>query len=221
MVEKEGPQPEKQVEREPIDDLAKLYSGICEKKVIAQIFGFSGNRRVEQLTYDGVIDATLVAKNGHQVQMYDLIPTIRKYIRYLSERAYGKGNRTEREIELREQKMAADVALRESQGELHRLKTAIAAGEYISVEEVRLDYAKFFVTFKKFAMSLPARVSGMLSGRLEATESRRIEKELSGEIASLLASFVVAGVVRPVDVKDIINGEKAKAEEMAQEIPDN
>lgn len=39
--------------------------------------------------------------------------------------------------------MQADIALKESQGELHRLKTEIAAGQYISVEEVKLDYAKF------------------------------------------------------------------------------
>ena len=70
-------------------------------------------------------------------------------------------------MELREQKMKADVALKESQGELHRLKTEIAAGKYISIEEVKLDYAKFFVAFKKFATSLPSRIIGMLSGGID------------------------------------------------------
>ena len=68
----------------------------------------------------------------------------RHYVKYLSDKAYGKQHRTDKEIELREQKMQADIALKESQGELHRLKTEIAAGQYISVEEVKLDYAKFF-----------------------------------------------------------------------------
>ena len=109
--------------------------------------------------------------------------------------------------------MQADIALRESQGELHRLKTSIAAGDYISIEEVKLDYAKFFVVFKKFAMSLPARVSGMVSGQLEPIEVRRIEKEISSEISSYLASFVVAGIVEPKDVKDILkNGETKTVE---------
>ena len=115
--------------------------------------------------------------------------------------------------------MQADIALKESQGELHRLKTEIAAGSYISIDEVRLDYAKFFVVFKKFAMSLPARVSGMLSGLLEPIEARRIEKEISNEISVLLGSFVVAGIVEPKDVKDVLKNGTTKA--LAQEVPDS
>jgi hypothetical protein len=123
-------------------------------------------------------------------------------------------------MELREQKMQADIALKESQGELHRLKTSIAAGDYISIEEVCLDYAKFFVVFKKFAMSLPARVSGMLSGQLEPLEARRIEKEISSEISSLLNSFVIAGIVEPKDAKGILkNGETQKT--LEEEVPGN
>ena len=59
----------------------------------------------------------------------------------------------------------------------------------------------------------------MLSGLLEPIESRRIEKEMSGEINDLLNSFVVAGVVAPRDVKGILSAEARKMEEMAQEIP--
>lgn len=112
-----------------------------------------------------------------------------------------KQHRTDKEIELREQKMQADIALKESQGELHRLKTEIAAGQYISVEEVKLDYAKFFVVFKKFAMSIPARVTGMLSGQMEPSELRRCEKEIAAEVNRLLGAFVIAGIVGPEDVK--------------------
>ncbi len=181
---------------------------LYESRVIAQLFGFSGTRRIEQLTQDGVIDAVLVEVNGRKVRRYDLVPTIQKYIQFLSSKAYGKSSRTDKEMELREQKMEADIALKESQGELHRLKTQIAAGEYISVEEVKIDYTKFFLIFKKFAMSLPARMSGMIAGLLEPLEARRVEKELAGEITSLLNSFVVAGIVEPKDVKNILKEQK-------------
>lgn len=180
-------------------------TNLVRTEIIAKLFGFSGIRRVQQLTQDGVIETVeAVDEDGKKCRRYDLIPTTQRYIQYLSEKAYGKQHRTDKEIELRDQKMAADISLKESQGELHRLKTAIAAGDYISVEEVKLDYAKFFLVFKKFAMSLPARVSGMLSGQLEPLEARRIEKEISGEIAELLNSFVIAGVVKPSDAKGII-----------------
>lgn len=185
-------------------------TNLVRVEIISQLFGVTV-RRVQQITQEGIIETVAAVENGKSVRRYDLIPTAQKYISYLSDKAYGKAHRTDKEIELREQKMEADIALRESQGELHRLKTAIAAGDYISIEEVRLDYAKFFVVFKKFAMSLPARVSGMLSGSIEPLEARRIEKEVSGEIAELLNSFVVAGVVKPKDIKGILSGEAAES----------
>ena len=159
-------------------------------------------RRIQQLTQDGVISTTKIIEDGRTVRRYDLVPTIQNYIKYLSEKAYGRQGRTDKEIELREQKMEADIALKESQGELHRLKTEIAAGKYISVEEVKMDYSKFFVVFKKFAVSIPARVVGMLSGQLQPTEARKIEKELADEVNRLLGAFVIAGVVEPKDVKN-------------------
>lgn len=201
-----------------MSDGGEVKGNLYRTEIIAQLFGVSV-RRVQQLTQDGVIATTQVIEDGKKVRRYDLVPTIQKYVAYLSEKAYGKQGRSEKEMELREQKMRVDIALKESQGELHRLKTEIAAGNYISIEEVRIDYAKFFVVFKKFAMSLPARVSGMLSGQLEPLEARRIEKEISGEIGSLLNSFVVAGIVEPKDVKGIIDGETKKT--LEKEVPDN
>ena len=186
-------------------------------EVISQMFELTV-RRIQQLTQEGILPTVeCLDENGRKARRYDLIPTMRRYVVYLQEKTRSKGNRTEKEIELKEQKLEADIALRESQGELHRLKTAIAAGDYISVEEVRLDYAKFFVIFKKFAMSLPARIGGMLSGALEPLEQRRVEKEISGEIAELLNSFVVAGIVKPKDVRGIISGEK-KNEKVEEEV---
>lgn len=200
-----------------MSETGEVKGNFYRTEVIAQLFGVSV-RRIQQLTQEGIISTTEVIEDGRKQRRYDLVPTIQKYVKYLSDKAYGKQGRTEKEMELREQKMQADIALKESQGELHRLKTSIAAGDYISIEEVKLDYAKFFVVFKKFAMSLPARVSGMLSGQLEPLEARRIEKEVSSEISSLLKSFVIAGIVEPKDAKDILkNGETKKT--LEEEVP--
>ena len=200
---------EEVVPMDAAENSRKKTKNLYEPKVIAQLFNFDGPRRIEQLTRDGVIDAVLVKVDGHEVRRYDLAPTIQKYVKFLSDKAYGR-SRSQKETELKEQKLEAEIALKESQGELHRLKTQIAAGEYISVDEVRIDYAKFFLVFKKFAMSVPARVCGMLSGQLEPLEARRIEKEMSAEVSALLASFVIAGVVEPREVKEILDARKDK-----------
>lgn len=160
-----------------------------ESKVIAQLFGVSV-RRIQQLTQEGIIETTQVPGEGRR---YELVPTIQAYTKYLADKAYGR-EQSDREAELKEQKMKADIALKESQGELHRLKTDIAAGKYIAVEEVRLDYERFFVAFKNFAMSLPTRLVDEISSYLEPLEARRVEKELHQRVRNLLVAFVVAGV---------------------------
>lgn len=162
-----------------------------ESKVIAQLFGVSV-RRIQQLRQEGIIETTQVPGEGRR---YELVPTIQAYTKYLADKAYGR-EQSDREAELKEQKMKADIALKESQGELHRLKTEIAAGKYIAVEEVTLDYQKFFVTFKKFAMSLPARILESISGitELDPLGARRLDKMIQQEIQGLLEAFVVAGV---------------------------
>ena len=155
---------------------------------IANLFGVSV-RRIQQLTQEGVLP-TIETEAGRR---YETIPTIQRYVRYLSDKAYGK-SRSEKEAELREQKLAAEIALKESQGELHRLKTEIAAGKYVAIEEVTLDYQRFFVTFKKFAMGMPARITDQITGVADPMELRRIEKDIQAEIQTLLRSFVTAAV---------------------------
>lgn len=175
-----------------LDNNGKVAGGgYYRVEIIAQLFGVTV-RRIQQLTQEGVLPTTETVEG----RRYDLVPTIQRYVKYLSDKAYGK-NRSEKENELREQKMRAEIALKESQGELHRLRTDIAAGKYISVEEVILDYTRFFVTFKNFTMAIPARVADMINGYVEPVEVRRIEKAIQGEIRRILTAFVVAGVTEP------------------------
>lgn len=171
--------------------------GYYKVDVIANLFGVSV-RRVQQLTQEGII-STVQTSQGRR---YELAPTIQKYIKYLSDKAYGK-SKSETEAKLKEQKLRAEVALKESQGELHRLRTEIAAGNYISIEEVKMDYSRFFISFKKFAMSIPSKLAGRLTGFVDPVEVRQLENELQKEVTKLLKSFVVCANVeekqRPKD----------------------
>ena len=170
-------------------------------EVITKLFGFSDIRRVQQLTQNGVLP-TVETPEGRR---YDLVPTIQRYVEYLRDKAYGRSH-SEKELELKEQKMRAEIALKESQSELHQLKTAIAAGKYISVEEVTVDYEKFFLTFKKFALALPARLTDMVSANMDPLEARRTEREIQGEVNQLLTAFAVAGITE----QDLKKGKAAR-----------
>lgn len=158
-----------------------------DTKVIAQLFGVSV-RRIQQITQEGIIQTVAVPGEGRR---YELVPTIQAYTKYLSDKAYGR-EQSDREAELKEQKLRAEIALKESQGELHRLKTEIASGKYISVEEVKLDYQRFFVILKKFTLSLPNRIVGLVGGYVDPVTSRALEKDMAKEANEMLRSFVVA-----------------------------
>ena len=159
-------------------------------EVIGQLFGVSV-RRIQQLTQEGVIRTGEVPGQGRR---YELVPTIKTYIQYLSDKAYGK-SKSEKEAELKEQKLQAEIALKESQGEMHRMRREIAAGKYLDTDEVALDYQKFFVVFKRFALSIPARLVSMISDQVAPLEARKIEKEMNEEVKRMLTSFVVAGII--------------------------
>ena len=158
---------------------------LVTSKDVAQLFGVSG-RRVGQLTEDGVIE-----KDGRGV--YDLEKTVKAYIKYLSDKAYAR-EESMTEAELKEQKLRAEVALKESQKDLHELKTEIAKGQYVPVEEVELDYKKFFATFKKFAMAMPSRIAGLVGAHVEPVVLRDIEKKMNDETVRMLRAFVVSAV---------------------------
>ena len=176
--------------------------GYSTKDTIARLFGLSG-RRIEQLVEDGTIERVRT-KSGVR---FETVPTIQRYIKFLSDKAYGR-ERSDAEAKLKEQKLRADVALKESQGELHRLRTEIAQGNYISVEEVKADYSRFFIVFKNFALSIPGKMAGRLSGFVDPVEVREIENELQKEIKSLLDDFVSRAVVEKPQVEDVTKPKK-------------
>lgn len=175
----------------------KSDANFYKVEVIAQLFGLSV-RRIQQLTQEGILPTTTTTKG----RRYDLVPTIQKYVKYLSDKAYGKSPKSDKEGELKEQKLEAEIALKESENKYKEIKTQIIEGKYILKEDVQLDYRRFFTVFKKFAMSIPSRVSGMINGFVEPTQVRSIESELNSDIVNLLNGFVVAGVAQDEVEKD-------------------
>lgn len=182
----------------------KELEGKVNKETLARWLNLTA-RRVEQLGTDGILKKEKV---GNRVY-YDLLENVHIYIKYLSDRAAGK-DRTEGEARLKEQKLRAEIALKESQGELHQLRTEIAVGNYISIDEVKSNDSRFFVVFKNFALAIPSKVSGRIAGFLDPVEVREIESDLQREIKSMLTDFVDrARVVTTPIIEDVTKPKKA------------
>ena len=183
---------------EKIDKDIEENNKYVTKNTICELFGLTG-RRIEQLVADGVIENVHIKSNCVR---YELYSTVQRYVKYLSDKAYGR-EKAETETKLKEQKLRAEVALKESQGELHKLRTEIAAGNYISVEEVKADYSRFFIVFKNFALSIPQKMTGRLAGYVDPVEVREIENDLQKEIQRLLEGFVSRATVVEKKPEDI------------------
>lgn len=157
---------------------------------IAEILGVN-IRTIQRLTQEGIL-APEPDPEDKRRKVYPLAETVQAYITNQLEKTAGR-ERSNRLAQLEEDKLAAEVQLKQSQGEIHKMKSEIASGKYLLVEEVQLDYSRFFVILKKFLLAIPNRVTGMLSGHVDPVTARGIEKGISKDLTVMLKSFVVAG----------------------------
>lgn len=164
-------------------------------------------RRIQQLTQEGVLP-TVETPSGRR---YDLVPTIQRYVQYLSDKAYGKSH-NEAENELKRQKLEKEIELKELQGEFRAIQNAIASGKYIGIEKVEDDYRRFFTVIKKFLLGIPGKLSVRLTSVCDdPAELRAIESELNHDIITLLNNFVVAGNSETIEEDGEVGKKKANS----------
>ena len=176
------------------DGSLKTTGAFYKVDVIAALFNLTV-RRIQQLTQEGILP-TVETADGRR---YELVPTIQRYTKYLSDKAYGKKT-SEAESELKQEKLRAEIELKNLQGDYRQLQNDIMSGKFIEVDKVKSDYRRFFITFKKFALSIPSKLSARLGGIVDnPSEVRAIEAELNHDVITLLNGFVVAGHKTEVD----------------------
>ena len=157
---------------------------------IAKLLGYSV-RRIQQLTQEGILETEVPPGGG--ARKYRTCETVQRYLSYVEEKAQEAGaNSGQAELALR--KLKAEVELKESQGQLHRLKTDIAEGKYISSEQATEELAEFMAAFKKFAMNIPPRMAGTISAYVDGLTVRSMEKAMRKELEDMLATFADAAV---------------------------
>ena len=162
---------------------------------IAQLIGRS-TRRVQQLTQDGVLSTEIPPGGG--ARRYRTARTIQDYMAYQEQKIRDElsGSTLPNLKSLTIKKLQAEVELKESQGALHKLKTAIAEGKYLPAEQVSGDLSDFLRRLKQFADRIPARVAGTMSGYLDGAAARAMKKDLQQELDGLFEAFVAAAHIQ-------------------------
>lgn len=170
-------------------ELPPSLGAYLTKDELAQLIS-SSSRTVERLVADGTITQI---KNGRDVK-FETVAVIKQYIQHLTDKANGKKEKDATK-ELTVQKLKAEIALKESQGELHRLRTDIASGKYIPLEEIKIEYSRMMVQLRNYILGIPNRITGRLSGRLKPMEVREVEKEVQEITTTMLRGFVQSAEV--------------------------
>lgn len=151
--------------------LLKLYNA----KAIARFLDIS-ERRVRQLRDEKIIEE-YTDSNG----LYDLVPTVHKYINYLRKRNPESEENidynTERAKLVRAKRLNEEFELKIKEKELHSSS---------DIETVMTD---MLINFKSRLMAIPSKLSPVLSKKTDKAEIFKILKEYVDEALNELSDF--------------------------------
>lgn len=147
-------------------------------QVIANIFGVSV-RRVEQLKTEGII------KGQGKPTKYDLLPTIRSYIKYLSDKANGREKR-ETDAQLETDKLSAEKRLKVAKAEMAELCLKELKGSLHSADDVKAITTDHVLFLRSMLMAMPGKLAVDVAAINSAPEcADRIKKEVYSVLDAL------------------------------------
>lgn len=170
----------------------ELKNDEVSASVVAAALGISV-QRVYHLVEDGIL--TVCSPKG-KPRKFKLPDVIQAYVAYKEGGSKTKAEKTQLE-DLKKKKLIADTALRNSQRELHEMKTKLFEGKLLEVDEVEESYKHFFKVLKRLIGAIPPRVAGEVSGYItDPVEVRKIEQEIQEDLNQTITSFIDSAKVR-------------------------
>ena len=128
-----------------------MAENLQSSQVISKIFGVT-TRRVEQLKAEGVIQGS-----GRPTK-YDLLPTIQAYIKYLSDKAYGREQK-ETAKELEESKLSAEARFKTAKADRAEMELEELRGTLHRAEDVEAVMTDHILLLRSMILALPGRLA--------------------------------------------------------------
>ncbi len=178
-----------------------MSNALYPVSTIAKLFDIT-ERRVQQLAKDGVIPKPEKGK-------YELVASVRGYIKYLQERAYGKEiSHSDAHFEkTRLLKAQADIA----EIELKKLRRKL-----IAVDDVELEWASLVMAFRSRLLAFPNKAAHAVLGDKKHHEIENKLREMVHEVLTELSKYEPTNGIeqnereaeRGMEITDITIGEK-------------
>jgi phage terminase Nu1 subunit (DNA packaging protein) len=151
-------------------------------EIMAKLFELDP-RRVQQLAKEGILPAA-----SQRPYKFDLLPTVKAYIRYLRDRANGKEAKTADTVKAEADKLRAEADLKQSKAKIAELQLKELEGKMHRSEDVESMTNDLVYTARSMIMALPGRLamdvvqagSANEASALIRTECYKILNELAG-----------------------------------------
>lgn len=163
--------------------MAEPKKNLQGSDTIAKLFGVT-NRRVQQLAQDGIIPAA--QKRPYK---FDLLPTIQAYIKYLSDKANGKEQKSTDTVQAEADKLRAEADLKQSKAKIAELQLNELEGKMHRSEDVEAMTSDLVYTIRSMIMALPGRLAMDVIQAASANEASALIRSECNKILNELAGY--------------------------------
>ena len=163
--------------------MAETKKNMQSSAIIARLFGVT-ERRVQQLAKEGIIPA---AKS--RPYMFDLLPTVQVYIKYLSDKANGKEQKSTDTKTAEADKLRADADLKQFKAKMAELQYNELEGTMHRSEDVEAMTTDLVYTVRGLIMALPGRLAMDVHQAASAAEASELIRSECYKILNELAGY--------------------------------
>ena len=151
--------------------------------IIAKLFGVT-ERRVQQLAQEGIIPA--VQRRPYK---FDLLPTVQTYIKHLSDKAYGKEEKSTDTVQAEADKLRAEADLKQSKAKIAEMHLNELEGTMHRSEDVEAMTNDLVYTIRGAITALPGRLAMDVVKAKSAAEASVIIRTECYKILEELANY--------------------------------
>ena len=152
-------------------------------EIMAKLFELDP-RRVQQLAKEGVLPAA-----SQWPYKFDLLPTVKAYIRYLRDRANGKEAKTADTVKAEADKLRAEADLKQSKAKIAELQLKELEGKMHRSEDVEAMTNDLVYTARSMIMALPGRLAMDVVQAGSANEASALIRAECYKILNELAGY--------------------------------
>lgn len=159
-------------------------AGYCTTAVLANLFDIT-SQWVGELTKNGIL-------RKHETEVgprYNVVEATRAYVKYLREKAAGRSDKDDAVSEKEQQKLAAEVRIKEAKADYAELELQELQGTMHRSEDVEKMTQQLVFTIRGMMVALPGRLAVDVAGVETAAEASVIIRREVNAILDELSNF--------------------------------